>query len=69
VPGFKKCRLIDEDWKDEGQVFGSKWVLTSDDADFLELPEIKEESEWLAPRADTKIWTDDYSNLYQILKK
>jgi hypothetical protein len=65
----KKCAVIDEDRKDEGQIFGSKWVLISSDENFLNLPEIKEESGDLASHGDMRIWTDDYSNLYQTLKK
>ncbi|MCE5262009.1 MAG: fused MFS/spermidine synthase [Deltaproteobacteria bacterium] len=65
----KKSLLIDEDRKDHGHVFGSKWVLISSQKDSLDLAEADEGFEEPTPRPDMKIWTDDYSNLYQTWKK
>jgi protein-L-isoaspartate O-methyltransferase len=65
----KKCLVIDEDRKDHGQVFGSKWVLISSDKKSLELSDADEGFGEPVSREGMKIWTDDYSNLYQTLKK
>jgi hypothetical protein len=69
----KKCVLIDdfieEEDEDENQTFGSDWALISSDDKFFKVSEIDKASEDLPSLPDMKIWTDDYSNLFQILKK
>lgn len=69
----KDCGLIDdvieEEEEDENQVFGSDWALITSDEMFFELPEIADVAEELSSRPDMKAWTDDYNNLFQILKK
>lgn len=60
---------IDEKVEDEDLVYGSNWALVSADKQSLELPEIKEVAKELPSRPDTTVWTDDYNNLFQILKK
>ena len=56
----------------EGDVsggFASHWILLSRNPALLELPAIQESSVDLSAYSPTiRLWTDDYSNLFQILK-
>lgn len=49
--------------------FASHWILLARDPGLLETPAIQEHSVDLTGYStDIKLWTDDYSNLFQILK-
>jgi hypothetical protein len=49
--------------------YASHWILLSRDPALLEIPAIKDRSVDLsAYSTNIKLWTDDYSNLFQILK-
>jgi hypothetical protein len=49
--------------------FASHWILLSRDPALLENSVIRKHSVDLGGySADLKLWTDDYSNLFQILK-
>jgi len=64
----RSCVLIDtEDGEGDG-TFGSTWVLVTSNQRFLEDPDVKAESKEVPPRPDLPLWTDDYSNLFRILK-
>jgi predicted O-methyltransferase YrrM len=67
--GGKRAVLI-EDWhRDDPQYFSNRWVLVSSDEAFLQAPEITGRA--VAP-GDPSAWlcfTDDYSNLFQLVKK
>jgi hypothetical protein len=45
----------------------SDWILVSRDAGALEHPEVREPEE-VADRPEWRTWTDDYSNLVQVIK-
>lgn len=60
--------LIDNDDDDVNEVFGATWVLITANNGFLNVPAVKAASEPLNGRAGLRLWTDDYSNLFQILK-
>jgi hypothetical protein len=49
-------------------VWGSTWILVAQDGAVLETPEIDEASEDLSGQRVIRPWTDDYSNLFQVLK-
>jgi hypothetical protein len=49
-------------------VFGATWVLVSDRASFFEYPFIRSVASEPKRSAGLRMWTDDYSNLFQILK-
>jgi hypothetical protein len=54
---------------DEGDRTQSDWVLLSRDAKALERKEVENAgAEEPEERSDWRTWTDDYSNLVQILK-
>jgi hypothetical protein len=66
----KKAVLIsdEEDDDDEkNEIYGSDWILISSHP--LQSEEIKKVSSKLPSRPEFRIWTDDYNNLFQILKK
>jgi SAM-dependent methyltransferase len=44
------------------------WVLVTRDASLLERPDIAEYTNPIAEIRDLKVWTDDFNNLFQILK-
>jgi hypothetical protein len=49
--------------------FASHWILLARDAALLEPPAIQEHSVDLTGYStNVRLWTDDYSNLFQILK-
>jgi hypothetical protein len=47
----------------------SDWVLLSDSEDALEAEEIDEVSEKIEPRPGWRLWTDDFNNIVQVLKR
>ncbi len=49
--------------------YPSEWILLARDPALLEIPEIQSRAESFAGYATSiRLWTDDYSNLFQILK-
>lgn len=64
----KGALLIDNDEDEDNEVFSSTWVLVTGRAGFLDIPELKKAGTAFGLRAHLRTWTDDYSNLFQILK-
>lgn len=65
----KKGVLIEDINNDEDdEIFSSDWVLISSDKKFFQAKKIKDVAKELPSRPDIKVWTDDYNNLFQILK-
>jgi SAM-dependent methyltransferase len=62
------ARLIDTDDDDDNNCFGSKWVLLTNRPAFFDDPDVQKVATSLTPKPRLRLWTDDYSNLYQILK-
>jgi hypothetical protein len=65
----KESLVIDTDDGDsDSGVFGATWVLVSGDRGFFEKPDVKNAG--TAPKSSSglRMWTDDYSNLFRILK-
>ena len=46
----------------------SDWVLLSDDPASLAKPELADHATPIEPRPDWRLWTDDFNNLWQVLK-
>ena len=46
----------------------SDWVLVTRSTTFLRLPEISAYSTLIVPRSGLPVWTDQFSNVFQILK-
>ena len=64
----KQTCVIDTDDEDDINEFGATWVLVGGDRQFFQKPVISEGGTKLAGRSDLRLWTDDYSNLFRILK-
>jgi spermidine synthase len=63
----KTARLVDNDDDDTLDVFGATWVLlVAPPAQFD--AEVTKASEQLASKRTVRLWTDDYSNLFRIVK-
>ena len=63
----KLARLVDTDDDDSQDVFGATWVLVVSPAVGFD-KEILNASTELETTRRVRLWTDDFSNLYQILK-
>jgi SAM-dependent methyltransferase len=64
----KPVLLIDSDSDEAADTSEASWVLVSSRADYWEKPYFKNASTPIPKRAKLRMWTDDYSNLWQILK-
>lgn len=61
--------VVDTDDDDsDASVFGSTWVLISAREEFFERPAIQEAGQVVGFKKGLRLWTDDYSNLFQILR-
>jgi SAM-dependent methyltransferase len=63
----KDARLVDTE-DEANDVFGSTWVLVTSSANFFDGPLMRTAAVAVPPPHKTRMWTDDYSNLFQILK-
>jgi SAM-dependent methyltransferase len=65
--GFQAVLVADRP-NEFGLLTPSDWALVTRSAEFLRQPEIAAYSTPIAPRAGLREWTDQFSNLFQILK-
>jgi hypothetical protein len=63
----KEARVIDTE-DEANDVFGATWVLVTSDRNFFDKPLLRGAAEPLGPAPHVRLWTDDYSNLFSILK-
>jgi hypothetical protein len=61
------ARLVDTEDDDDTGVFGATWILVTAPLPGFD-PEIVTQSAEISSRRKVRLWTDDYSNLFQILK-
>ena len=59
--------MVDTEDDDAQDVFGATWVLLASPATGFDAEEIKASVE-IGSRRTVRLWTDDYSNLFRILK-
>ena len=59
--------IVNEDDQTNG-IYRSSWVLMAGSSDFFAAPQIESVAERLPSEAPMRLWTDDYSNLFEILK-
>ena len=64
----KKAWMIDSDDDDENGVFGATWILISARPGLFDHPVFRSSGSVVKPRAGLRPWTDDYSNMLQVLK-
>jgi SAM-dependent methyltransferase len=62
----KQAVLISTDSDEQHNLYRSKWALVSSRP--IESRDIDNAAEELTARPDLRVWTDDYNNLFQILK-
>ncbi len=63
----KHSILISSDEDEDAEIYTSDWVLMTSEP--LTSPEIKEAGKKPGSNPKMRLWTDDYNNLFQILKK
>jgi hypothetical protein len=61
------ARLVDTDDDTAQDVFGATWVLVTAPSPGFDADVISDSTE-IASKRSVRLWTDDYSNLFQILK-
>ena len=65
----KEARMVDTDDDDnDSAVFGSTWILITADGAFFATAPAKDAVKPVPEKAAVRLWTDDFSNLYRILK-
>jgi len=64
----RRAVVFDTNDDDDNAVFGATWVLISARAGFFDYPFIRRGATPPPRIAGLRMWTDDYSNLFQILK-
>jgi hypothetical protein len=65
--GWQAVRVIDEP-REKSFLYRSDWVLVTANAALVEQLEREGVGEAIEPRTGTRPWTDDYNNLFQVLK-
>jgi SAM-dependent methyltransferase len=63
----KVARVVDTDDDDTQDIFGATWVLVTSPAPGFDEVETRNSAE-IEFKRKVRLWTDDYSNLFQILK-
>ena len=63
----KVARVVDTEDDESQDVFGATWVLITNPATGFDAEEIQRSAE-IESKRKVRLWTDDYSNLFQILK-
>jgi spermidine synthase len=64
----KQAVLIRGEGNDDTEIYSSDWVLMTSARDLLKVREIRKAAAELDSKPGLRLWTDDYSNLIQILK-
>jgi SAM-dependent methyltransferase len=64
----KQAMIVTLEAEEDKEIAASDWVLVSSRPGFFEQPEIKGADEKISPIPGLRTWTDDYSNLYKILR-
>jgi SAM-dependent methyltransferase len=63
-----KSLLVASEGDDDVGVYSADWVLVTNNADFLNAPEVSDAGTQIAPPAGLRLWTDDYNSLLPLLK-
>jgi hypothetical protein len=63
-----KMVSFETDDRSDKEESNSDWVLVTSRPGFFDQPDIKGAAEKIAPIPGLRMWTDDYSNLYKILR-
>ena len=64
----KTAQIVEDDSDDEKGTYGTTWVLIADSAQVFGQAPLEGAAEPLESERSIRVWTDDYSDLYGILK-
>ncbi len=64
--GYEAVLIADK--SDDSHYSPSNWVIVTRNQEFLNAPEVLQNRASTTPITGMKIWTDDFSNLFQVLK-
>ena len=64
----RAARYIQDDGSEENDTASTEWVLVTGDTGLFDAPLLRKKAEAISPAANLRVWTDDYSNLIQILR-
>ncbi len=64
----RRAFMVETEDNDETTCFGTTWVLVTSNDNMLARPEFQRAGRLIPPQTWLRIWTDDYSNLYDVLK-
>ncbi len=64
----KQARMVENEESESEVIFSSDWVLVTSRPGFFDTPLLRGKSTAIPDRPGLRPWTDDYSNLWQILK-
>ena len=64
----KQAILIHSEGDDDKGIYRTDWVLMTSSRDLLKIPELKKVAMELRSQPGLRVWTDNYSNLIQIVK-
>ena len=64
--GLSTALIIDD--AEDNDLAKTDWVLVTKDAELLKQPKLTEGAEAIEPIPGLRLWTDDYNNLFKILK-
>jgi hypothetical protein len=64
----KEARLVANDEDEENDILASEWVLVANRPDYFADPSLRDHAQRIVASRRLRTWTDDYSNLFQILK-
>jgi SAM-dependent methyltransferase len=68
VEKLRDAKLFVYDGKGARRAQPSEWVLVSSAEGFFDQPELKSSASFIDPVLRLRMWTDDYSDLYHILR-
>jgi hypothetical protein len=63
-----ELRQVENEDDDDAGVYRSDWLLLSDSPAAFERPLLKSAAQTIDDAPRVRLWTDDYSDLYRILK-
>jgi hypothetical protein len=64
----KEAIVVHNDQDADNDILPATWVLVSDRRQVFDEGEVKRAGSLLEQRSDVRVWTDDYSNLFQVLR-
>jgi SAM-dependent methyltransferase len=64
----KRAMIIDNEDDDDNAVFAASWVVVTARESYFQFPLIKQAATAITGSKGLRMWTDDYSNLFQIVK-